>query len=428
MATKNRTHVYERLGVRPLINGRSFSTKAGGCALPPEVLEAMREAGECCVRMDELQDAASRAIARATGAEAGIVTSGAAAALTLGAAACLAGLDVNRMHRLPDTTGMRDEFIAHRSHRNDYDHAVRAAGARFVEVGFAYYTFAYEVESAINSQTAALYYQMGADQGVIPLKEYASIAHRHGLPVLVDAAAEMPPAANLKAFVAAGADLVAFSGGKHLQGPQSTGILCGRQDLILSAALQHQDMDVFPETWPLRKLIDEGKLSGPPHHGIGRGFKVGKEEIAGLLTALELYQSRDFAAERTRWNADMECVISGIDSLSGVSARVQFPQPNGREVPGAVIRIDPAIAGTNAHAVINALQEGDPPIWVFEKMAGAGDIIVFPEALRPGEAAIIARRLREILEPARANGSGAAATRVRARPRETGPTARARLR
>jgi len=390
-------HVYEKLGVKRLINGRSFSTKAGGCALPAAVLDAMREAGECCVRMDELQAAASQVIARATGAEAGIVTSGAAAALTLGAAACLARLDVTRMNRLPDTTGIPDEFITHRAHRNDYDHAVRAAGARFVEVGFNYYTFAYEVESAITPRTAAFYYEAGANQGTLPLDEFAAIAHRHGLPVLVDAAPEMPPAFNLRSFIAAGADLVAFSGGKHLQGPQATGILCGRVDLILSAALQHQDMDVFPETWPLRNLMENGTVAGPPHHGIGRGFKVGKEEIVGLVTAIELYQSRDFNAERDRWNADMACVVAGVRDLPGVSARVQYPQPNGREVPGAIIKIDAAITGIDAHRVINALQTGEPPICVFEKFAGAGEVVVFPEALQPGEAAIIARRIREIL-------------------------------
>lgn len=358
----------------------------------------MRDAGECCVRMDELQAAAGKVIARTTGAETGIVTSGAAAALTLGAAACLARFDVNRMNRLPDTTGMPDQFIVHRAHRNDYDHAVRAAGAKFVEVGFDYYTFAYEIEAALTTQTAGFYYQAGVDQGVLRLDEYASIAHRHGLPVLVDAAAEIPPAANLKAFIAAGADLVAFSGGKHIQGPQASGILCGRGDLILSAGLQHQDMDVFPETWPLRSLIENGTLVGPPHHGIGRGFKVGKEEIVGLMTALELYQHRDFRAELSRWTADLEYIVSSVLNMPGVVARVQFPQPNGREVPSAIIHIDAAVVAADAHAVINALQEGDPPVCVFEKHAGSGEIVIFPEALRPGEAQIIARRLREILE------------------------------
>jgi D-glucosaminate-6-phosphate ammonia-lyase len=388
--------VYGRFGIRPLINGRSFSTKAGGCPLPIEVLDAMREAGECCVRMDDLQAAAGRVIARVTGAETGIVTSGAAAALTLGAAACLARLDVNRMNRLPDTTGMPDEFIVQRAHRNDYDHAVRAAGAKFIEVGYTYYTFAYEMEAALTSRTAGLYYQAGVDEGVLRLEEYASIAHRHSLPVLVDAAAEMPPATNLKSLIAAGADLVAFSGGKHIQGPQSTGILCGRRDLILSAALQHQDMEVFPDTWPLRSLIEDGTVTGPPHHGIGRGFKVGKEEIVGLMTALELYEHRDFAAERARWTGDMECIVAELSGMPGVVARIQYPQPSGKEVPSAIIDID-APVGTDAHAVINALQEGDPPICVFEKYAGRGEIVIYPEALRSGEAAIIARRLRELL-------------------------------
>jgi len=390
-------HLYERLGVRPVINARSFSTKAGGCALPREVLDAMCEASDCCVRMDELQEAASRIIAETTGAEAGMVTSGASAALTLATAACLAGFDVARMNRLPDTMGMKNEIIVHRSHRNDYDHAVRAAGTRFVEVGFHYYTFAYEIENAIGPATAALFYQAGGEGCCLPLDQFARIAHKHQLPVIVDAAAELPPRGNLKAFVAAGADLVAFSGGKHLRGPQSTGILCGRRDLILSAMLQHQDMDVFPESWPLRQLIADGVLAGPPHHGIGRGFKVGKEEIVGLITALQLYSQRDLEAERRIWMNGMETVISEIRTLAGVTTRVVYPQPNGRDVPHAWITIEPKLAGMNANAVIRALQEGDPPICVFERLADSGTIVIMPEALSAGEAQIVARRLKQIL-------------------------------
>jgi len=394
-------HIYERLGVRPVINARSFSTKLGGCALPGEVLDAMREASDSCVRMDELQEAASRIIAEATGAEAGMVTSGASAGLTLAAAACLAGLDVTRMNRLPDTTGMKNEIIVHRSHRNDYDHALRAAGARFVEVGFHYYTFPYEVESAIGPATAALFYQASGEGCGLPLDQFANIGHKHQLPVIVDAAAELPPRDNLKAFVAAGADLIAFSGGKHLRGPQSTGILCGRRDLILSAMLQHQDMDVFPESWPLLQLIADGVLAGPPHHGIGRGFKVGKEEIAGLLTALQLYPQRDLKAECRLWMNDMKSVVSELRDLPGVTARVIYPQPDGREVPHAWITIDSRLCGLNANAVIRALQEGDPPICVFERLGDSGTIIIMPEALRPGEALIVGRRLKQILTTTR---------------------------
>jgi len=166
----------------------------------------------------------------------------------------------------------------------------------------------------------------------------------------------------------------------------------------MSAALQHQDMDVFPQTWPLRALIEDGTLAGPPHHGIGRGFKVGKEEIAGLVAALELYQKRDFAAERARWTADLECIAAGIKGMPGLSARVVYPQPSGKEVPGLNVRVDAAAAGMDAHAVINALQSGEPPICVFEKIADAGEIVFFPEALRAGEAAVVARRLRTVLE------------------------------
>src|SRR5262249_22563350 len=161
--------------------------------------------------------------------------------------------------------------------RNDYDHALRMAGARLVEVGFNYFTFPYEVEQAITARTAAMFWLAGSAEGVLPLDQFTSLGRQHNLPVNVDAAPGLPPGANLRRFVAAGADLVVFSGGKHLRGPQASGILCGRRDLIFSAALQHQDMDVFPETWPLRKLVEQGTLAGPPHHGIGRGFKAGKE-------------------------------------------------------------------------------------------------------------------------------------------------------
>lgn len=390
-------HIYERLGVRPVINARSFSTKAGGAPLPAEVMDAMRAASDCCIRIEDLQEAAGRIIAEATGAESGIVTSGASAALTLGAAACLAGMDVSRMNRLPDTCGMPNEFVVHRTHRNDYDHALRAAGARFVEVGFYYYTFPYEVEEAITEKTCAFFYQAGVAEGALPLTKFAEIAHRHGLPVIVDAAAELPPTENLNLFLAQGADLVAFSGGKHIRGPQASGILCGRRDLILSAALQHQDMDVFPETWPYRRLIRDGVLAGPPHHGIGRGFKAGKEEVVGLLTALQLYARRDFAAERQVWLADVERIVSAARGVAGVNAQVREPQAGGRKAPQAVITIDAAVVGKTAHELINALQEGDPPICVFEKLAAEGTIVFLPEALRPGDAEQIARRLGALL-------------------------------
>jgi D-glucosaminate-6-phosphate ammonia-lyase len=398
MDLSEKASIYDELGVRRVINARSYSTKLGGCIAMPEVMDAMREAGKSCIRMEDLQEAASLTIAESTGAEAGIVTSGASAALTLAAAACLARLDVAIMNQLPDTTGLKDEIAVHRSHRNDYDHALRLAGARFVEVGFSYHTFPYEVEKAISQRTAALFFLAGANDGVVPLGDFVAIAHRHNLPVIVDASAELPPASNLRAFIDSEVDLVAFSGGKNIRGPQSTGILCGKKDLILSAALQHQDMDVFPETWPYRRLLAEGTLAGPPHHGIGRGFKVGKEEIVGLITALKLYPLRDSEAELRQWMSEMESIASALEGIPGVQAGVVFPQANGRPVPNVHIRIDPATTKIDACEVTNKLQEGIPPICVFEKLAASGTVVIMPEALQPGDASVIANCLKAIFE------------------------------
>lgn len=387
--------IYRQYGVARAINARGYSTKLGGCRLPIPVLDAMRSAAESCVRMEDLQEAASAVIAEVTGAEAGIVTSGASAALTLAAAACLTGLDITKMNQLPDTTGMPNEIVVQKAHRNDYDHALRLAGARFVEAGFPYYTFAYDVESLVTSRTVALFYLAGAGANALPLREFVNVAHKHQIPVIVDAAAVLPPAENLRAIVGAGADLVAFSGGKHIQGPQASGILCGRKDLILAATLQHQDMDVFPENWPRRKLIHDGVISSPPHHGIGRGFKVGKEEIAGLLTALKLYQDRDFGAELDRWRRDIEIIQAALTGIKGITVHVLFPDSDGRPVPSA--RISVHLPTFTANDLINELQEGQPRIGVYETLASDGTVVMYPEALQEGEAHLVGERLREIL-------------------------------
>jgi L-seryl-tRNA(Ser) seleniumtransferase len=246
----------------------------------------MQEAARLSVPIEELQAAAGAYIAEVTGAQAGYVTTGSAAGLTLAAAACIAGLDPARMDRLPDTDGIPNEIIVHRSHQVAYNHALRAAGARLVEVGYIGYpgvgaTYPWQVESAITNRTVAFFFQLVDAPNVVGLEEFAEIAHRHGLPLIVDAAGALPPAENLIRLVASGGDLVAFSGGKAIGGPQASGILCGRADLIQSVALQHQDMDVPPPLWGAR-----GHTGPLPHHGIGRSMKVGKEEIVGLVAAL----------------------------------------------------------------------------------------------------------------------------------------------
>ncbi len=386
----------QKLGIREVIHGRGFSTKCGGCVLDAEVVEAMAEAARLYFRIEDLQGAASRVIVEVTGAEAGYVTSGAAAALTLGMAACLTRLDPGRMNRLPDTTGMPDEVLIQRGHRNDYDHALRAAGAKVKDVGFAYATFAYELEEAIDEKTAAVFFLEGQRDGSLPLPEVTRIAHARGIPVIVDASPQLPPRENLRRFIAEGADLVAYSGGKHIRGPQASGVLCGREDLILAASLQHQDMDVWPETWPARDLIAQGKIAGPPHHGIGRGFKVGKEEIAGLIVALERYMLRDLDAEARAWRASIETIVEGANRTAGLSARLHQPAHGAKPVPAAHIHVDPAVFGMDSHGLINALQDGDPIICTNETRAHDGIVVILPESLREGDAETIVRRLAEL--------------------------------
>ncbi len=248
--------IYERLGVRTIINAKGPATRLSGATLPEPVIAAMAEASRSCVDMAELQAAASAVIAEITGAEAGIVTSGAAAALLLGAAACVTGTDPALMNRLPDVSGMRDEAVVVRSQRNQYDRAVRAVGLRLVEVGIPDRVSgagvrdaeAWEIADAITARTALVLY-VAAPFSRPALPAVVAAAHAAGVPVLVDAAAQLPPASNLTQFVAEGADLVAFSGGKALRGPQGSGILCGRRDLIMAAALQMLDMDVDWEFW-----------------------------------------------------------------------------------------------------------------------------------------------------------------------------------
>jgi D-glucosaminate-6-phosphate ammonia-lyase len=372
---------------RRVLNARGYSTKVGGSRPSTEVMAAMAEAAGFFVRMEDMQAAAGEVISEVTGAEAGYVTSGASAGLTMAAAAVLARLDPGRMNRLPDTTGMPDEIVLLRRHRNDYDHALRLAGARLVEVGFHDWTFPYELAEAIGPRTAGVFY-LGSDGNAnLSLADVVAISHRSDVPVIVDASVALPPASNLRALIEVGADLVSFSGGKHIGGPQASGILGGRRDLVTSVALQHQDMDVYPETWPARGLIDAGLVAGPPHHGVGRGFKVGKEEIAGLVAALRAYVARDFDAERARLAGYADELVAGLADLPGIVATRVDSDAMGRPGPHVEVRVNPAPAGLTATDLVNRLQAGDPIVCTFEGRAFQGTVGLYPDALVDGEAA-----------------------------------------
>ncbi len=395
--------VYDRLGVAKRINGAGLLTRLGGSLMDAAVLAAMREAAGHFVDMTELQTRASAIIARHTGAEAGIVTGGAAAALTLAAAACLARLDVRVMERLPETDGLANEIIMFRAHRNTYDHALRAAGARIVDVGFNDVAVgsgvrgleAWEIEAAIGPRTAAVAFTAGmAGQAALPM--VCAVAARHGLPVIVDAAAQLPPAENLRRFIAQGATLVAFSGGKAIRGPQGTGLLCGRRDLVASALIQQLDMDVAPETWrPADGLIPDALRAAPPHHGIGRGFKVDKESIVGLLTALELFVTRDFAAEATAMERELAAVAAALAQVPGVRTEAGNKAPG---QPGLRVIFDPDQGVPGAFAVSARLQALPVPVHLSERWAAENVLFVNPAGLRPGDGATIGQALASILQ------------------------------
>ena len=394
--------IYEELGVRTIINVSGASTRVSGPLMPPEVAEAMVRASQESVSMMELQAVASEKISEVTGAEAGYIISGASAGLTLGTATILAGMDPGRMDRLPDTTGMKNEFIIAREHRNGYDHAIRLAGVKFVEIGMneivsgagVRRTEAWEYEAAITPQTAGIAYTVTPDSEP-PLEQVVEVAHRHGLPVLVDAAGELPPISNLRKFIGMGADLVAFSGGKSIRGPQSSGILCGRRDLIASAAVQHLDMDEFFDIWdPPESLIPKGMLTGIPRHGIGRGFKVGKEEIVGLLTALRMFADGEYAAETEQQRGLLEYIADG---LSGLPVQPRIILPAGEGYPMLHLIINSQTVGKSGFEVSKELKSGDPGIFVNEKGLPEDTLIVHPMNLNQSRTEIMTRRLREVL-------------------------------
>lgn len=388
--------LHQHLGVMRRINGAGTLTRLGGSLMAAPVLDAMREAAGASVDIAEMQTAASACIAEATGAQAGIVTSGASAALTLATAACLARWDVARMAALPDTAGMPNRVLMARTHRNSYDHAIRVAGARIVDVGHndrgtgagIRGLEAWEIDAAIDDQTVAFVF-VANDTTLAALPLVLQTVHAHGLPVIVDAAAQLPPRDNLRRFIAAGADLVLFSGGKALGGPQSSGILAGRRDLIGSALVQMMDMDVHPQTWSASPLIDRTALKGIPHHGIGRGFKVGKEEIAGLLTALQIFTTRDEAAFASDLRQRLQAMA---DALAGAA-------------PGLSVRLDPGASDTaiptlelqvtgSAQQLSQTLQHGDPPVHLGEGRMDTGILTLNPLTVRKEDDAILVSCLR----------------------------------
>jgi L-seryl-tRNA(Ser) seleniumtransferase len=293
---------------------------------------------------------------------------------------------------------MKNEIVVQRGHRNAYDHAIRAAGVTFVEVGYLGYpgaggTFGWQIDEAINERTAAVACPIMETPGTLPLPEVAKIAHARGVPVIVDAAAQLPPRANLKRFIAEGADLVAFSGGKAIMGPQSSGILAGRADLIASVALQHQDMDVRSATWNKRGLIEDRSVAGIPHQGFGRSMKVGREEIVGLVTALKIFAAGDDQRDAAEWTLRLDPIEQALIDLP----YVQMKRVEKNLIPQLVIEINEPAAGITAYEVSRQLLEGEPAVAVGESRAEFGALNVVSRGMTADEAEMVAGRFKQIL-------------------------------
>ncbi|PYR43466.1 MAG: selenocysteine synthase [Acidobacteria bacterium] len=359
---------FRELGVRPFINAAGTYTAMTASLMPPQVIDAITYASRHYVMLDELHDRVGARIATLLRCEAAMVTSGAASALTLGTAGVLTGTDPRKVVDLPNLAGMKSEVIVQNAHRFGYEHAVRNCGVRLVEVETRE-----EMERAIGPQTAMmLFYNNNNGEGRIRDEEFVEIGRKHGVPTLNDAAADVPPVENLWKYTKMGFDLVAFSGGKGLRGPQSAGLLLGRRDLIAAA-----------------------RLSAPPNgNTVGRGMKVNKEEMVGMLAALELYLATDHAAELRDFEARADAIRAAAAGVAGVKADVFVPEV-ANHVPHVRISWDAAQHRLTAADVVGKLRAGEPSIGTRSE----GDaLIVGVWMMRPGEEKIVARRLRDVLQ------------------------------
>ena len=364
------TTIYDRIGVRTVINGRGATTAVGGSLMHPDVTAAMVEASKAFVAIEELNAKVGEVIAEVTGAEAGYVTAGSAAGMLLTVAACIAGVDPALIERLPETDGLANEVIVHRAHRLDYDQMYRAAGGRIVEIGRPAGTEPWELERAITDRTACVTYvdSSNTGPGALEFETVVEISHARGLPVVVDAASTIPPLDHLRRWIRDGADLVIYSGGKGIRGPQDSGLLAGRADLIAAA-----------------------RANGSPHAAVGRGMKVSKEAMAGLWMALKMLPEIDHAGEFQARKAQAERLCDGLIEREDVAIVIEddwvlWPAP--------VVQITPLNGSWKPVTVREELRRGDPPIHVDVRR---GRLQISTHMLLPGEELIVAERIERIL-------------------------------
>ena len=358
---------FESIGVRPFINCRGTYTRLSASVLLPEVRQAMLEASLKHVQIEELQEKVGERLGEIMQCEFGLVTNGCAAAICQITSACMTGNDPDKILQLPDTAGMKNEVVLQKCHQHGYNHAIRMTGARMIEVETLE-----EMEDAVGPQTAMLaIYGDAAERGQVSVAQMAEIGKREGIPVFVDAAAERPDVPNC--YLAEGVDAVAYSGGKCLRGPQSSGLLIGRRDLVRNAF-----------------------LNGSPHHGLGRPLKASREEVMGLLAAAEMWVQRDHEAEWKTWEQWLDTIWKAVEHVPTITRDIRMP---GRSNVAPILQVgwDADAVGLTPDAVLQELNDGEPRIVVATHDTG---VEFMPFMMEEDEVAIVAGRLSQILDRA----------------------------
>jgi len=374
---------YDKLGVTKIINAAGTYTILTASTMPPPVQAAVARAARHPVRLIELQTKAGEYLAKRLHCEAAMVTAGAASALTLGTAACMTVANQSAPHEMPtEVAGLKNEVIVQKAHRYDYDHALRNCGIRFVEVE----TMA-DYEAAFNARTVMAHFFNAAEQGKISREDWIRVAHRHGVPCFNDAAADVPPISNLWNYTQMGFDLVTFSGGKGIRGPQNAGLLLGRKDLIAAAAANNNPFDDC----------------------VGRGMKVAKEQIVGMVAAVDWFVSQSEDAMQAEFQRRAARITAQLKQIPTLQSRTVVP-PVANQVPHLLIRYDQQRVKISPLEVAEQLRRGTPSIELnpatgrTEASAGlpsdANTIVVGVWMLEPGEDMIVARRLQEVLTKA----------------------------
>ena len=361
---------FANLGVKSFINAIGPYSSLGGAVMWPEVIDAMDYAIRNKIRMSDLQDAVGRRIAALLGANAAMVTSGATGAIILGTAACMTGGNRERQERIPDTTGMPNEVLILKSQRYLYDRSIRAPGAVLVEVE----TEA-DIRAAVNERTAMMFYLQNRPSNLaLTVEVYIRLAKEFSVPIFCDAATTVPPVSNIRRTVEMGFDLVCYSGGKGLRGPYSAGLLLGREDLVRHA-----------------------RANGAPNHrAYGRSMKVAPEEYLGMMVAVEKSLQFDEAADFERQLELIEQMDASLSSLEGVITEIRTPGVEARE-PYVEVRWDSSRYPIAVADVKQALRDGEPSVEVRALFLSDGQLHLTATMLKPGEAEIVTRRVREIL-------------------------------